>query len=135
LLYKAKKIKDMENIETQEFIPELDYEASRQEIANLKAEEMAKKEKDPLNYNPHFDDINPDDLGTRALDIYKEYKDGTLSLEKFLEYQKSFQGIENIHDSNFNFMAYMANKTSTREWIKKWQPEIYKKHFEHRDKE
>ncbi len=122
----------MENFETKNLS---DYEPLRQEIAVLKAEEMAKKEKDPKNYNPHFDDISPDDLTTHGLDIYKEYKDGTLNLEKFLEYQKSFRGIENGHDPNLNFMAWLANKTSTREWIKKWQPEIYKAHFENKDRQ
>jgi len=121
----------MENIETKNFSPDLpDYEFLRQEIADLKVGEMLKKEKDKMNYNPHFDNIDPAVLTTQDLNIYKEYKEGTLSLEKFLDYKKNFRGIENEDDPRLNFMAWLNNGTSAPEWIKKWYPEVYKSHFE-----
>jgi len=43
------------------------------------------------------------------LNIYKEYKEGTLTLEKFLDYKEIFRKIENEDDPRLNFMAWLAN--------------------------
>jgi len=113
-----------------------DYEVLRQEITDLKAEEMAKKAKRQAgeNYDPHFDRIESTALTLEDLEIYKEYKEGTLTLEKFLQYKKALEEIENKNDPRLCFMAWLANATSAIEWIKKWHLEIYKKHFEGKNK-
>lgn len=122
----------MENFETKNI--SFDYESLRQEIADLKAAEMAKKEKGSKDYNPHFDNIEPAVLTGEDLNIYKEYKDGTLTLERFLEYQKKFHGVDNEKDPRINFMAWIGNATTAPEWIKKWYPEVYEKYFEKKNK-
>jgi len=122
------KIEDLKN-------KEIDYEFLRQEIADLKTGEMLKKEKNPMNYNPHFDNIDPAVLTAQDLSIYKEYKEETLTLEKFFDYRKTFRKIEDEDNPRLNFMAWLNNRTSEPEWIKKWYPEVYKAHFEGKIKE
>ena len=55
------------------------------------------------------DNLNLYIVDSLNLNIYKEYKEGTLTLEKFLDYKEIFRKIENEDDPRLNFMAWLAN--------------------------
>jgi hypothetical protein len=108
----------MENFESKE--KQINFEKLRQEIADLKTVELKKKE-EKKQYNPHFDNIEPGVLTEEDLDKYQKYLDGTLTKEEFLQYQSNFRGVEDENDPRLNFMAWLTNKITTREWLKKWK--------------
>jgi len=65
-------------------------ELFREKIAMIKAIEMAKKKKSKgKDYNPHFDDINPEDLTEDDCEIYKKFEDGSMASEDLEKYRKS----------------------------------------------
>jgi len=53
-------------------------EKLRQEAALLKEQELAKKAAE-VEYNPHFDEIDPTVLMSGDLDIYGKFKDESLT--------------------------------------------------------
>ncbi len=62
----------------------------REKIAAIKTVEMVKKGKNKgKNYNPHFDDINPEDLIEEDCEIYEKFKGGSMTLEDLEKYRKS----------------------------------------------
>jgi len=109
-------------------------ELFREKIAMIKAIEMAKKKKSKgKDYNPHFDDINPEDLTEDDCEIYKKFEDGSMASEDLEKYRKSvFSKIDEVagvteedrvmHEKFKNqeitrdeFMDYCQKRTSKEE--------------------
>lgn len=106
------KIKQNENQEI--------YEKLRQEIAEVQEFELNNK-KNGFKYNPHFDGIKPEELTNEDLEIFKRFKEGTLTRGEFTKYQSSFW--ENSGNQRGIFMAWVANKLSSKEWAERWKKE------------
>jgi hypothetical protein len=99
----------------------------RQEIADLKAGELKKKEK-KQEYNPHFEEIDPIDLLNQDLTIYRKFKEKSLAKEEFMEYQSGFKLLsENKQNISRSYlMAFISNqlvKIENQEWF---DPKNYK---------
>ena len=62
----------------------------QKEISEIKKKEMEKKEKNEgKSYNPHFNEINPEELTDEDRIIYEKFKDGSMTLEDLEKYRKS----------------------------------------------
>lgn len=57
----------------------------RKEIQQIKDAEMAKKAEGRKDYNPHFETIDPQELGEREYEAYRSYKNGALKVDHFCE--------------------------------------------------
>lgn len=101
----------------------------RQEISRIKEAEKVKAEKGQ-NYDPHFRDINPEELTGLEADVYEKYRGGTLTREEFeVARAEASRPGENdkkeddnrVAGSRVTFYAYLGNKVSNKEWMKKWE--------------
>lgn len=94
----------------------------RREIEEIRKAEMTDKEswlargRKGKAYDPHFDEIDPQDLTSEDLELYEKFKKGKLSFEEMKVYQDriSKEIIDDfespINKSRINFQAYLANK-------------------------
>ncbi len=114
-------------------------ELFREKVATIKAVEMAKKErcekelkevgKAETGYNPHFEDINPNDLTEEDREIYEEFKSGSLTSKKFAEYRENiFSALDiktNITKEDSAVYEKFKKKEITRdELLDYWQKHV-----------
>lgn len=114
----------------------IDFEGLWQEIAAIKNDELAKKERGE-KYNPHFQDFCPSELTEEDLEIYQEFRERRLDRERFLAYQRSMLGRrveEPLKDTRMNFMGWLVNQLMGEENLKWFDPEEYEKLFGAREK-
>lgn len=105
-------------------------EKFRQKLSEMKAAEMAKKEKGE-EYDPHWDYINPEDFTDEQAvydaEILKKFQEKTLTFDEFNDARNEVSmslpkdGKDHSEDSRPNFYYYLTNKTaSSRKWRKLW---------------
>ncbi len=96
-------------------------EILREEIREIKETE-AEKQKRGEQFDLHFEDINPTDLTSDDLEIYRKFKEKTLTLKEFRQYQATFMH-KGKEDSRSDFAAWLGNQFTTPEWLKFWGKE------------
>lgn len=123
------------NFNEQNYSSEKKMESLRREIADLKQQEMTKKERGE-HYNPHFDEIEPNELTAGDLLMYQKLKEATLTPEEFNEYRQPFweaqrgekevSAEESSSASRRNFAAWLTNQMlASPEMLKKLYPEDF----------
>jgi len=100
-------------------------EKSPLELFKEEIKEIKKKE-----YDPHFDDINPEELTGEDKIIYEKFKDGSMTFKDFSDYRQNIisdverRGVEGLTDSRNNFFAWITNQISKSEtWMEKFAKE------------
>lgn len=101
-------------------------EILREEVHQIEEAEIAKKEKGGYG-NPHFtnwDKKVTDDLTGADFNIYRLFKNKSLSLGELKKYQKELEGLELSHERK-RFMGYIVDQLSRPENLKWFDPENY----------
>jgi len=108
------------------------------EIERIKEKEMLKKKEWEENnergeaYEIHFDEIDPEELTEEDCDIYNKFKDDTLTLKGFLEYEQSiletFKGkglaVEPTAEDRAMYEKFKAENITRDEWLDYWQERV-----------
>ncbi len=99
----------------------------REEIENIRKREMEKKEQEE-KYDPHFDDIKPEELTEEDRVIYEKFKDDSMIFKEFSDYQQRVlseadaRRVSGAKESRVNFCAWITNRISGDEkWLKKFR--------------
>lgn len=125
------------NKESLESEKQKELESFREEIRKIKEEEL-RKEKEGEKFDPHWRIIDPSDLTEEDMEIWKKFKDDTLTPEDHEKYsesigeyiKKKYGSVPNgkkereerlkkvLKDSRVTFLAYLNNKLMPRWWKK-----------------
>ncbi len=122
-----KAVKNQENALDAELKRLEALEQLRDEISEMKKIELGKKERGE-EYNPHFEEFNPNDLEFDDLEIYQKFKDKSLDRESLNNYNAKLPVMkldEVMRNSRHNFYGLLVNLLSKEENLKWWNPEMY----------
>jgi len=96
----------------------------KNEVTAIKTSELEKMQ-NGQKYNPHFEDIDPETLTDEDFEIYNGFKQQILSPDEFYTYAQTFYDIDDYHNPQLNFKAWIANQLEYPENLKWFDPKEY----------